>query len=190
MPYKIGILGLQGAFAKHAQLLNRLGVEVELIRYAAQFEHCQGIVIPGGESTTMTKIINEMQLYEKLSNFPGVIFGTCAGAILLADDLNDPKVRSLKRVPIQIMRNAYGRQVDSFISPIQLSFDQEPFKAVFIRAPRFGRIEDHVQVLGTLNGEPVLVRNSHNLLATFHPELTDDERIHRYFLRMVAEVSQ
>lgn len=187
MNFRVGILGLQGAFAKHQQMLSLLGIESILVRYPEQLDACHGLIIPGGESTTMTKIITEMALFEKLAAFPGVIFGTCAGAILLSHDLDDPKVKSLNRVAIQIKRNAYGRQVDSFIAAIDLAFDPQPYRAIFIRAPRFAEIEDHVQILGTYAGEPVLVRNSNNLLATFHPELTNDLRIHRYFLSMISE---
>ncbi len=182
---KVGILSLQGAFSKHQKMLINLGATVELIRYPEQLDSCDGLIIPGGESTTMSKIIAEMGFYEKLVNFTGAIFGTCAGAILLSSDAQDPQVCCLARVPLVIQRNAYGRQVDSFTAPVSLAFDAAPFKAVFIRAPRLAELADGVEVLGIFDSQPVLVQYRNNLVSTFHPELTEDVRIHRYFLNMI-----
>lgn len=187
MDYTVGILGLQGAFLKHVEVLSKLNVRTKIIRYSEELNECCGLVIPGGESTTMTKLMEEMDLYDRIANFQGVIFGTCAGAILLSTDASDPKVRPLKRVPVKIKRNAYGRQVDSFTAPINLTFDPQVFKGVFIRAPKFEEVDRNVEVLGTFNNEPVLIKYGKNLLATFHPELTPDPRIHQYFIKMIED---
>ncbi|MDD5539691.1 MAG: pyridoxal 5'-phosphate synthase glutaminase subunit PdxT [Candidatus Neomarinimicrobiota bacterium] len=179
---KVGVLGLQGAFQRHIEIINSLGAEAIDIRYKDQIEGCHGLIIPGGESTTMSKLIDEMNLRESLEKFPGMIFGTCAGAILLSEDGADPRVTPLRRTPVKVMRNAYGRQIESFVENISLSFNDKPFKAVFIRAPKFNNIDSSAEILGHLNGTNVLIRSGNNLLATFHPELTDDPRIHQYFL--------
>jgi 5'-phosphate synthase pdxT subunit len=182
---KIGILGLQGAFWKHEKMLDALDVRTEIIRYVNQIDKCNGIIIPGGESTTMSKLIDECSVREKLEQFRGPIFGTCAGAILLAKKTNDNMVKTLNRVPAKVVRNAYGRQIDSFIQPIDLTFDTKKYPAFFIRAPRIEKIENEVEILGKFNSEAVLIQYRNNLLATFHPELTEDLRIHKYFLKMV-----
>jgi len=179
---KVGVLGLQGAYQKHLEIINSLGAKAIDIRYQEQINECHGLIIPGGESTTMSKLIDEMNLRESLEKFPGVIFGTCAGAILLSADGADPRVKPLKRTSVRVLRNAYGRQVESFIEDIQLIFTDKPFKGVFIRAPRLNHLDSSTEILGSLHGTAVLVKSGNNLLATFHPELTDDKRIHQYFL--------
>jgi len=179
---RVGVLGLQGAFRKHTEILNSLGVETVDVRYKDQIDKCDGLIIPGGESTTMSKLIDEMDMRESLTNFPGMIFGTCAGAILLSDKCDDPRVQPLHRTPLRILRNAYGRQVDSFIENIELKFTQTPFRAVFIRAPKLNHLDSGIEILGRMNGDVVLVKSGNNLISTFHPELTDDPRIHQYFI--------
>lgn len=182
---KIGVLGLQGAFAKHIGILTKIGIPAEVIRYSEQLDSCDGLIIPGGESTTMSKLMDEMAIREKLLVFNRPIFGTCAGAILLSNSNHDPNINPLNLIPLKTIRNAYGRQVESFTSDIELTFDSAPFKAVFIRAPRFCEINDGIEILGNLANEAVLVRYQNILVATFHPELTDDTRIHCYFIEQM-----
>ncbi|HQH57083.1 MAG TPA: pyridoxal 5'-phosphate synthase glutaminase subunit PdxT [Candidatus Marinimicrobia bacterium] len=179
---RVGILGLQGAFQKHLEIINSLGAEAIVIRYKEQIEKCDGLIIPGGESTTMSRLIDEMDLRESLEKFPGMIFGTCAGAILLSTNGTDPLVKSLGRSSVKVKRNAYGRQIESFVENVDLTFSDKPFKGIFIRAPQLEHLDSSVEILGHLNGDVVLVRSGNNLMATFHPELTDDFRIHQYFL--------
>ncbi len=184
---QIGVLGLQGAFAKHITMLEKLGVNAIQIRYPGEIDDCDGLILPGGESTTMTKLIDEIHIREKLLKFRKPIFGTCAGAILLSSDSGDPRVPVFGRVPIKSHRNAWGRQVESFIESVQLSFDKLPYKAVFIRAPKLSEPGKGVNVLASLKGEIVLVEYERILLSTFHPELTDDLRIHKYFIKKLIE---
>ncbi len=185
---KIGVLGIQGAFAKHISMLKNIGVQAEAVKYPEQIDQFDGLIIPGGESTTMSKFFDEIKIRSKLINFDKPIFGTCAGAILLSRNTADPLVNSLNLVPIDANRNAYGRQTESFISDINLEFDSKPFRAIFIRAPKLSNPAPEVQIMGTFNDDIVLVRYRNVLLSTFHPELTDDSRIHRYFLEyLVAE---
>ncbi|HDP67846.1 MAG TPA: pyridoxal 5'-phosphate synthase glutaminase subunit PdxT [Candidatus Marinimicrobia bacterium] len=181
----IGVLGLQGAFAKHMVMLSKLDVSTMLIRYPEELDQCDGLIIPGGESTTMSILIHEMKIRDKLLEYNRPIFGTCAGAILMAAGSNDPRVTTLNRVPVRATRNAWGRQVESFLAPVNLSFDEKPFNAVFIRAPKLVNPRPEVQILGRLENETVLVQHDNVILATFHPELTDDTRIHTYFLKLI-----
>jgi 5'-phosphate synthase pdxT subunit len=182
---KIGVLGLQGAFVKHIGILTKIGIPAEVIRYPEQLDSCDGLIIPGGESTTMSKLMDEMAIREKLLVFKRPIFGTCAGAILLSNSNHDPNIHPLNLIPLKTVRNAYGRQVESFTSDIELTFDSAPYKAVFIRAPRFYDTNNGVEILGKLADEAVLVRYKNILVAAFHPELTDDARIHRYFIEQM-----
>jgi 5'-phosphate synthase pdxT subunit len=183
----IGVLGLQGAYAKHIAMLEKLGVQAFRIRYPDEIDTCDGLILPGGETTTMTKIIDEIDIRGKLQHYNGPIFGTCAGAVLLSQNSNDPRVPTFGRVPIQARRNAWGRQVESFTTAIQLSFSKKPYKAVFIRAPKLTDPTEDVQILATLNHDIVLVEFENILLATFHPELTDDPRIHKYFIEKIKK---
>ena len=184
---RIGVLGLQGAFAKHITMFEQLGAHAHQIRYSREIENCDGLVLPGGESTTISKIIDEIGIRKILTNYDRPIFGTCAGAILLSENAGDPRVTVLARVPIKSNRNAWGRQVESFTTSIQLSFDKRAYKAVFIRAPKLSEPGAGVKVLASINGDIVLVEYKKILLATFHPELTDDPRIHEYFLGKVIK---
>jgi len=179
---KIGILGLQGAFQKHLEMFKRIGADAEIVVYPEQLRHIDGLVIPGGESTTMTKVIDDMRLRVELDTFRGPMFGTCAGAIMLSNDPRDARIRPLNRMQVTLDRNGFGRQVDSFIQDVELGIDQAPFRGIFIRAPRIVGIFDGVEILGKIEDEVVFVRNSNNLLTTFHPELSNDARIHEYFI--------
>jgi len=185
---KIGVLALQGAFREHAALLRRCGAEPSEIRLPEELAGVDGLVVPGGESTTMWKLIVLYGFEKPLLDLAGSgvpFFGTCAGAILLASRQSDDKAGALGLIDIFVSRNAYGRQIDSRETDITLSFSpQEPFNALFIRAPVINETGPDVTVLARYRGKPVLVRQDTVLVATFHPELTGDERIHRYFLDM------
>ncbi len=183
----IGILALQGDYEKHARSLERVGARVSEVRTAAELAAVDGLVIPGGESTTMLKLLDREAMFEPLREF-GVskpIFGTCAGAILMAAKVENPEQASLGLVDIAVRRNGYGRQLDSRVAQI----DGEGFgalEAVFIRAPIIYSAGPGVRVLASYDGDPVLVEEGRHLVATFHPELSADDRVHAYFLRKVA----
>ncbi len=185
-PIKIGILAIQGDFAAHQKMLERLGVETLEVRRAEELKQVAGLIIPGGESTTMLKFLQEENLWEPLRQFAlseQPIFGTCAGAILLAREVLNPLQPSLNLLDITVERNSYGRQVDSFIANVNLARSDTPIEAVFIRAPQIIAVGDAVEVLATLNNQPVFVRQKNIFAATFHPELTDDESVHRLFVQ-------
>jgi 5'-phosphate synthase pdxT subunit len=184
---KIGVLALQGDFEKHEKALARAGAEPVEVRSAADLDQVDGLVIPGGESTTMLKLIEQEQMLEPLRDFGArrPIFGTCAGAILLASEVLNPHQRSLGLLDIDVERNAYGRQLDSRIARLNPEGLDGDLEAVFIRAPIIRRVGDQVKVLASYQGDPVLVEQGRHLVATFHPELTDDSRIHRMFLEKV-----
>ena len=175
---RIGVLALQGAFREHARMLRGLGAEVVEVRLPEELDGLDGLVIPGGESTTITKLARIYGLDEAILRFRGAILGTCAGMIVLDRD-------HLGLADLEVDRNAFGRQVRSFEADVDLLGEQEPLRGVFIRAPRIRDVGSEVEVLGELDGEPVLVRDGRLLLASFHPELTDDERVHERFLEMV-----
>jgi 5'-phosphate synthase pdxT subunit len=177
---RIGVLALQGAFREHAQMLRRLGAEVVEVRLPEELDGLHGLVIPGGESTTMMRLARIYGLDEAIRRFRGAIFGTCAGMIVLDR-------AHLALADLEVDRNAYGRQVRSFEADVELDGDERPLRGVFIRAPRVRDVGEGVEVLGELDGEPVLVRDGRLLLAAFHPELTDDPRVHEMFLELVKE---
>jgi len=184
---KIGVLALQGDFDAHRRRLEELGAEVVLIKKPEQLNEIDGLVIPGGESGTFLKLLGEEGL-AKLKDFVRAkpTFGTCAGCILLATDVENPKQAGLGALDITVRRNAYGRQIDSSIREGRLLDDDVPIEMVFIRAPRIERVGAGVEVIATEGNDPVLVRKGKTLAATFHPELSDDRRIHKYFLDVVA----
>ena len=190
---RIGVLALQGAFAAHTVALTRLGVESREVRLPGDLGECDALVMPGGESTTMSKLLETSALFDPIAEriADGMpVFGTCAGMILLAREVTDgrPDQRSFGAIDIAVQRNAYGRQVDSFETEIALRGDAEPFHAVFIRAPRITRLGVGVEVLAEQSGDPVLVRSNAVMAASFHPELADDDRVHQLFLTLVDEV--
>jgi 5'-phosphate synthase pdxT subunit len=185
-----GVLALQGDFEAHARILRRAGAEAVEVRTAADLEAADGLIIPGGESTTMLKLLREEGMFEALREFGGTrpIFGTCAGAILLAKHVTAPAQESLGLLDIDVERNAYGRQRDSRIATIDApGVDGGELEAVFIRAPIIRRVGPEVRVLARYGGDPVLVEQGRHLAATFHPELTADLRVHRFFLGKVEE---
>ena len=185
----IGVLALQGDFDAHRRRLEELGADVVLVKKPEQLDVIDGLVIPGGESSTFLKLLGE-EGFAKLGEFVRrkATFGTCAGAILLASEVENPKQAGLGALDVTIRRNAYGRQVDSSIR--EGKFLNDPIEMVFIRAPKFERIGDGVEVVATEGDDPVMVRKGKTLAATFHPELSDDPRIHQYFLDVVANGSR
>jgi 5'-phosphate synthase pdxT subunit len=196
-PLVIGILALQGAYEAHAATLASLGVETRLIRTPDELggpegsaeKRIDGLIIPGGESTTMLKFLERNNFLDSLTGFVRhtPTFGTCAGAILLATDVQHPAQKSLHALDITVERNAYGRQIDSAIISAPTSLEGGPLEMVFIRAPRITRTGPQVETLASRDGFPVLVRQDHLLAATFHPELSHDYRVHRLFLKMVKD---
>jgi pyridoxal 5'-phosphate synthase pdxT subunit len=183
----IGVLALQGAYEAHAQTLRMLGATPKLVRTPEDLAGVAGLIMPGGESTTMLKFLERNGFFEVLQDFVRTTptFGTCAGAILLASHVEHPAQRSLGALDITVERNAYGRQIDSTILKAETVLPGGPLEMVFIRAPRITRIGPGVETLASREGFPVLVRSGHLLAATFHPELSDDTRIHKLFLDLV-----
>ena len=177
---KIGVLAVQGNFREHAAMLQRLGVDSVEVRKPEQLEGLDALVIPGGESTTFMRLMRLYGLDEAVRTFEGPILGTCAGMIVLDR-------RHLGAVDIEVDRNAFGRQVASFEADLALTGDSEPLRGVFIRAPRVREVGPGVEVLAELDGEPVLLREGRVIVASFHPELTDDTRVHERFLDLVRE---
>jgi 5'-phosphate synthase pdxT subunit len=182
-PLRIGVLALQGAFREHARALRRLGADAVEVRLPEELEGLDGLVIPGGESSTIMRLASIYGLDEAIRRFQGAVFGTCAGMIVADRE-------HLALADLEVDRNAYGRQVQSFEADVALADDDLPLRGVFIRAPRIRGLGDDVEVVGELDGEPVLVRDGRLLLAAFHPELTDDLRIHALFLQMVEEAAR
>ena len=185
----IGVLALQGAFDVHAKRLAELGAKAVLVRRPEQLAALDGLVIPGGESTTFLKNLERAGFYDVLDAFVHTkpVFGTCAGCILLAKDVANPPQRSFGVLDVSVERNAYGRQNDSVILNAETSLPGGPLEMVFIRAPRISRVGEAVETLATRNGDPTLVRQGWLLAATFHPELTADLRVHQLFLDMVKQ---
>jgi 5'-phosphate synthase pdxT subunit len=190
---RVGVLALQGDFDAHAKSITAAGGEAVEVRTAEQLRSVDGLVIPGGESTTMLKLLNMMNLVEPLAEFVNTkpVFGTCAGAILLASEVLNPSQQSFGAMDLTVERNAYGRQVDSRVANITPGPDFQKragagdVEAVFIRAPIIRRTGPAVRVLAEYDGDPVLVEQGRHLVATFHPELTHDPRVHKLFLSKI-----
>jgi pyridoxal 5'-phosphate synthase pdxT subunit len=185
---KIGILAVQGDFAAHAEMLDSLGAETLEVRKPADLGGCDGLILPGGESTTQLQFLQEEGLFDAIRNFAaagGAVFGTCAGAILLATNVKNPAQASLGLLDMTVLRNAYGRQLASnvFFGPSKLT--DAPMEMVFIRAPVIDSVGPGIEVLAEYGGKPVLVRRANVMAATFHPELTQDNAVHRRFLELV-----
>jgi pyridoxal 5'-phosphate synthase pdxT subunit len=177
---RIGVLAVQGAFREHARVLRSLGADVVEVRLPEELVGLDGLVIPGGESTAILRLVRLYGLEEAIRRFGRPVFGTCAGMIVLDR-------RHLGLVDLEVDRNAYGRQVASFEADLAMAGEEEPLHGVFIRAPRVRELGEGVEVLAEHEGEPVLVRDGRFLLASFHPELTDDTRVHERFLELVRE---
>ncbi len=189
---QIGVLALQGDFYKHIEKLKALGVEPVYVKKPHELMKCQGLIIPGGESTTLVKLLKNIDLYNTLSEFnkKNVVFGTCAGAILLSSKVTNHGVDSLGLIDIDVTRNAYGRQIDSFVDRVTVHFDdkQQDVEAVFIRAPKITRIGKGVKVIGMHKSDVVMVETDLTMAATFHPELTDSLLIHKHFVDKVRNL--
>ncbi len=187
----VGILALQGAYSKHKEKCELLGVDSIYVRTPEELRMCSHLIIPGGESTTISKLIKFNGLREGLKKFAKkrYVWGTCAGMILVADRVDDPRVDNLGFIDIYVQRNAYGRQIDSFTAKKHLPFvdGKEEFKLIFIRAPKLLEYGDSVTPLGSINGNVVIARNDNILVSSFHPELTSDPRIHSYFISKMDE---
>jgi len=181
----VGILALQGDFHAHLNAVERAGGRAIEVRTARQLDSCDGLVVPGGESTTMLKLLEIENLTEPLRRFAArkPIFGTCAGAILLAHSVTNPAQPCLDLIDIDVERNAYGRQIDSRVARVQA--DGEEIEAVFIRAPKILRVGDGGRILATYNGDPVWVEQGMHMVTTFHPELTPSSRVHKHFLGLI-----
>jgi 5'-phosphate synthase pdxT subunit len=184
---RIGVLALQGDYAAHAEALAEAGAEPVEVRKPEQLDALDGLILPGGESTTMLLALDRLQFFEPLKDFCAAkpVFGTCAGAILLAREVLHPPQRSLGLLDAVAERNAYGRQIDSSILNAETALPGGPLEMVFIRAPRLSATGDDVEVLATRDGSPVLVRQGSIMAATFHPELSTDRRVHRLFVESV-----
>ncbi|MGQ4807827.1 Pyridoxal 5'-phosphate synthase subunit PdxT [Candidatus Entotheonellaceae bacterium PAL068K] len=193
---QVGILALQGDFAAHGRILDALGVGWRLVKTPSELAAVEGLIMPGGESTTLLNLLASSDLQPALETFHAQgrpIFGTCAGLILLAQEAIQPAQASLGFIDIVAVRNAYGRQIDSFITqgtPLDTTaLGDKPLEMVFIRAPKIAQLGVKVQLLAAHRDDIVLARQGSVLVASFHPELTDDHRVHQYFLQMVAEAT-
>ena len=189
---KVGILAVQGDFAAHAEMLQSLGAETVEVRTVTDLESCDALVLPGGESTTQLQFLQEEGLFEAIRKFAAKqngVFGTCAGAILLASDVQHPAQESLGLLDMTVLRNAYGRQLASDVFFGKSKLETKPMEMVFIRAPIIEKVGPGVEVLAECGGKPVLVQKGSLLAATFHPELTADTAVHRHFLGLVTSKS-
>jgi 5'-phosphate synthase pdxT subunit len=186
---RIGVLAIQGNFVAHAEALKDAGAEAVEVRNPEELDGLDGLIIPGGESTTMLKFLEQRHFFDTLKEFTHKrpTFGTCAGAILLAREVRHPAQKSLGVLDAVVERNAYGRQIDSSILTAPSSLPGDPLEMVFIRAPRIVEVGPSVEVLASRDGFPVLVRQGKLMAATFHPELSADRRVHRHFIQMVRE---
>jgi len=184
----IGVLAIQGDYEAHKARLEQLGANVTLVRKPEQLDSIDAIVIPGGESSTFLNFLAERGFLRKLKEFVSTkpTFGTCAGAILLAKEVENPPQQSLGALDIRIRRNAYGRQIDSSIREADTKLTGGPLEMVFIRAPKIVEAGKNVEVLASEGGDPVLVRQGKIMAATFHPELSSDTRVHQEFLKLVS----
>jgi 5'-phosphate synthase pdxT subunit len=180
---RIGVLAVQGNFREHAAMLRRLGAEPVEVRLPEQLDGLDGLIVPGGESTTFMRLMRLYGLDDALRRFSGPVFGTCAGMIVLDR-------AHLGLVDVLVDRNAYGRQVASFEADLELAGESEPLRGVFIRAPRLREAGPDVEVLAERDGEPVLLRHGRFLVASFHPELTDDTRVHELFVELIMQAKQ
>lgn len=184
----VGVLALQGDYQAHKSRLENLGAKTLLVRNPEELDKIDALIIPGGESSTFLKFLEQKCFFEKLKNFVSTkpTFGTCAGAILLAQEVEGPSQTSLGVLDIRVRRNAYGRQLDSFIHESITKLGEAPLEMVFIRAPKIERVGSGVEVLATQGNDPVLVRQGKIMAATFHPELSSDTRVHEAFLKLLT----
>ena len=190
---KIGVLSLQGDYESHITILKSLNIECLKVKYKKQFKDIDALIMPGGESTAISNLINKEKLYKTIMKFLETkpVYGACAGLILLSNDINDDinkkKVRLFKILDIKVNRNGWGRQIDSFADDITIKSFKDKYNAIFIRAPKIIYCNKSIEVLSKYSNTPVMIRKDHILGTTFHPELTNDIRIHQYFVDMVKE---
>jgi 5'-phosphate synthase pdxT subunit len=190
---KIGILAVQGDFAAHAAMLAGMGIETVEVRTPADLEGCAGLILPGGESTTQLQFLQEEGLAETIKKFAAegrAVFGTCAGAILLASDVENPKQESLGLLDMTVLRNGYGRQIASDVFSEKSTLKDEPLEMVFIRGPIIERTGPGIEILAEHAGKPAIVQKGRLMASTFHPELTADTTVHEYFLKLARESSR
>lgn len=189
---KVGVLALQGAFIEHINIMNSLGIETFEIRQKKDLEkNFHGIILPGGESTTMGKLLKDLELFEPIKNLieNGMpVFGTCAGLILLAKNIENDERRHLQTLDITVKRNAYGRQLGSFIT--EDKFAEEIIPMTFIRAPYISKCGENVEILSVVNEKIVAVREKNQLATAFHPELTNSAQVHKYFIQMIKSAKK
>ncbi|MFB4474866.1 pyridoxal 5'-phosphate synthase glutaminase subunit PdxT [Oceanobacillus caeni] len=186
----IGVLGLQGAIEEHVKHIHDLGLQSLIVKKPEQLKDVNGLILPGGESTTMRKLIDRYRFFEALKEFSnkGIpIFGTCAGMVLIAKEIIDSNTSHLNLMDISVKRNAFGRQVDSFVTALDVRGLNDPFNAIFIRAPYIESAGKNVEILATYDGKIVAAKQDHILVSSFHPELTDDNRFLELFVEMVKE---
>jgi pyridoxal 5'-phosphate synthase pdxT subunit len=189
---KIGVLAIQGDFAAHAVMLQSLGAETKEVRTVADLEECDGLILPGGESTTQLQFLREEGLAEAIKKFAAKeqpVFGTCAGAILLATNVRNPAQDSLGLLDMTVLRNGYGRQLASEVSSGDSKLKAGPMEMVFIRAPIIENVGPGVEILAEFGGKPALVQEGNVIAATFHPELTNDSTVHKHFLGLIEKKS-
>jgi len=187
---KVGVLALQGAVAEHMRMIELAGAEPVAVKKVEQLDEIEGIIVPGGESTTIGKLIQKYQFFDRLIQFSEQkkpIFGTCAGLIILAKEINGTSDKHLALMDIKVERNAFGRQRESFEIDLEVKGVAEDFRGVFIRAPYIMEVKDNVEVLSVFDQKIVAVRQKHLLGSAFHPELTEDPRFHQYFVNMIKE---
>ena len=187
---KVGVLALQGAFQKHIDMLDEINISSKKVRYKNDFSNIDGLIIPGGESTTLSKLIVEQNLKSVMSEFLSIkpVFGTCAGLILLGNNIkNKSDTISFKCINLDLKRNGWGRQINSFQYALSIKLAKRTinYNGIFIRAPKIYNCNGSTKILATIDGSPVLVQNDMVLGATFHPELTNDNRLHKYFINMI-----
>ncbi|MEQ1474635.1 MAG: pyridoxal 5'-phosphate synthase glutaminase subunit PdxT [Candidatus Acidiferrum sp.] len=190
---KIGILAVQGDFAAHAAMLAGMGIDTVEVRAPSDLQDCDGLILPGGESTTQLQFLVEEGLYETIKRFSEdghAIFGTCAGAILLATDVENPKQNSLGLLDMTILRNGYGRQLASDVFTGKSTLKDEPLEMVFIRGPIIDRTGPGVEILARHAGKPAIVQKGNILATTFHPELTSDTTVHAHFLKLASQLDK
>lgn len=190
MMVKIGVLGLQGAVSEHVQALQASGAQTSVVKHVEQLDDMDGLVMPGGESTTMRRLIDRYGFFEPLRRFWAAgkpVFGTCAGMILLAKQVDGRDEASLGLMDMKVTRNAFGRQRDSFEAELMIKGVGEDFTGVFIRAPYILEVGENVEILSKYDEKIIAAREQHVLTCSFHPELTDDVRVHQYFVGMVVE---
>ncbi|MBN2104065.1 pyridoxal 5'-phosphate synthase glutaminase subunit PdxT [bacterium] len=187
----VGVLALQGDFAKHLESLKRLRVSAKPVRWPEELDRCRGLILPGGESTTFVNLLKKSGLYESIIAFAidRAVMGTCAGLIALSTAIVNDRMKTLGLIDLEVERNAYGRQVDSFFDTVRIPmFKEKPdFEGVFIRAPRILSFGNDVEELGYHDSQVVMAKNRRVLVCTFHPELTRDTRIHQYFVESMVE---